>query len=373
MRPVYLEPRTDVPAVSDWSTQLILDEFRPAVRWSSATAVAALVAALCLVLLLPVTAGTVAAVVVLGLVGLFAAIAPLAHWVETAPRRRGLLDKPWRRCPATVAAGGGKLEEERLLVFDGAGTLVLRGTLPDAPSIVLDRQEVFLCGPDEEGRAVVRVAGLCQMYSVRVDDDEARPREREPHVVGRPLDDPVVARAFRRFRWGRRAWLWAAVPALVGAVCVALALVPLSVPGLVVGGSLLVIALLSAPASLLVGALYRDAVAAVESAPAWTPVPVTLFPWEPDQEVSGLAQLPGGAALVSFPLPKLDVIANIADTGTMWIAGEVGDVVAVGLPRVPVLTVALVQPDRDKPDDKPHPWILRAIEPAWDRVPAMRD
>ncbi|WP_158839433.1 hypothetical protein [Saccharothrix deserti] len=372
MRPAYLEPRTDVPAVDDWSTGLALDEFRDVWRVFAAVAVGLLAVAGSLAVFFPATPGSVAAVVVLGLLGLAAGIPPLAHRVETAPRRRGLLDRPWRRVPATAAADGGQWEEERLLVFAPEGTLVLRGALPDVPDLVLDRQEVFLCRPDDQGRAVVRVAGLCRMFPVRVDETDVRPREREPHVIGRPLDDPAVARAFRGFRWGTRSWLWSAGPAVLGAVPVALGVWPLSPAGLVVGGLLLVFAAVMVPTSLLLGTFYREAVAAAESATEWTPVPVTLFPWEADHEVAGLAQLPGGTAVVRFPLPDLDVIANIADTGTMWMAGDGNGVVAVGVPRVPVLTLAVVQPDRDVPDDTPQPWLLRTIEPSWDGVPALR-
>ena len=191
-------------------------------------------------------------------------------------------------------------------------------------------------------------------------------------MIGRPLDDPAVARAFRGFRRGTRAWLWSAVPAVVGAVLVALGVWPLSPAGLVVGGLVLVLAALSLPTSLLIGSMYREAVAAAESATRWTPVPVTLFPWESDHEVAGLAQLSSGTAVVRFPLPDLDVIANIADTGTMWMAGDGNGVVAVGVPRVPVLTFAVVQPDRDVPDDTPQPWLLRAIEPGLREIPALR-
>ncbi|MFJ6674160.1 hypothetical protein ACIQMJ_23880 [Actinosynnema sp. NPDC091369] len=373
MRPAYLEPRTDVDALDDWSTRLVLDQFRGYVTWSVVIAVGLLVVAVSLVVFPDPAPGTVAAVVVLGLLGLVTAIPPLAHRVETAPRRRGLLDRPWRRVPATVVAGGGKWDEDRLLVFAEDGTVVLRGLLSDGLDLVLDRQEVFLCGPDEGGRAVVRVAGLCRMFPVRVDtsEDEARPREREPHVIGRPLDDPAVARAARGFRWGTRTRVWCALGAAVGAVLVALSVRPLSPAGLVVGGLLIVAAALMTPSSFLLDRLYREAVAALDSATGWTPAPITLFPWESTDEVAGLAQLPGGTAVVRFPLPDPDLVANIADTGTLWVAGD-GEVVTVGLPRVPALMFAMVHPDRDVPEDTPTPWLLHVLEPSWDGVPALR-
>ncbi|MCE6997668.1 hypothetical protein LZG04_23125 [Saccharothrix sp. S26] len=373
VRPAYLEPRTDVPAVEDWSTGLVLDQFRPYARGSAAVAVGLLAVAVSLLVFPDATPGTVATVVVLLLFSLIFAMLPLAHRIETAPRRRGLLDRPWRRVPATVVAGGGTWDEDRILIFAEEGTTVLRGALPDGLDLVLDRQEVFLCGPDEHGRAVVRVAGLCRLFPLRVDtgEGEARPREREPHLIGRPLDDPAVARALRGFRWGTRAWVWCAAGGAVGAVLVALSLWPLTPAGLVVGGLLIVAAGLMTPSTLLIDKLYREAVAAAESATGWTPVPITLFPWESGHEVAGLAQLPGGTAVVRFPLPNPDLIANIADTGTTWLAGD-GEVVAVGLPRVPALMLAMVHPDRDVPEDSPQPWLLHVLEPSWGGVPALR-
>ncbi|WP_433273676.1 hypothetical protein ACQPZF_19695 [Actinosynnema sp. CS-041913] len=372
MRPAYLEPRTDVPAVQDWSTALILAELRWGARITGPMAGVLTGMVVSLVVFLPTTPGTVASAVVLGLVALLTAIGPLMLRVETRPVRRGLLDSPWRRCPATVAAAEDGVFDDRLLVFDDEGTVVLRGMLSDLTDLVLEHQEVFLCGPDGDGRAVVRVAGLCRMESVRVDRRDARPREREPHLVGRPLDDPAVVRAFRGFGLGARAWLWCAGAAGLGAVIAALSLWPLSVAGLAVGGLLVVLAVLALPTAVHVGRWYGEAAAGLRSAAAWTPVPVTLFPWEPNQEVTGLAQLPGGMALVQFPLPHLDVIANIADTGTMWMAGGTTGVVAIGVPRVPALTFAMVQPDRDKPDDTPQPWLLRGKEPGLREIPALR-
>ncbi|MFD1149400.1 hypothetical protein [Saccharothrix hoggarensis] len=371
MRPAYLEPRTDVPAVDDWSTRLALDEFRGSARVAGVLAVVFLVGAVGLAVFPESTPGTVAAIVVLALLGLVTGILPLAYRHETAPRRRGLLDRPWRRVPATAAVGG-PWEEDRLLVFTDGATLVLRGTLLGIPSLVLDRQELFLCGPDDDGRAVVRVAGLCRLLPVKVDEVETRPREREPHLVGRPLDDPVVARAFRGFRWGTRARVWPVAGAAVGAMTAALSAWPLSPAGLVVGGLLIAFSAVMLPGVSAIGGLYREAVAAAESASRWTPVPVTLFPRAADHEVAGLAQLPGGTAVVRFPLPDLDLVANIADTGTMWMAGDGNGVVTVGVPRLPALMIAVVRPDSDDSDDTPPPWLLRTLEPSWDDVPALR-
>ncbi|ONI90791.1 hypothetical protein ALI144C_02210 [Actinosynnema sp. ALI-1.44] len=374
----YLRPQTDVPAVEDWSTALILKENRAFAPIAFAISVSFAAVASCVAIFLPGSPGNVATVVVLGALSVLTSLSVVAAVVESAPARRGRLNSPWRRCSATVAA---PMPDnpwfQRLLVFDEPGTLVLRGTsLEGALDLVLDQQELFLCGPDEEGRAIIRVPGLCQLYHARVDPlleaADVRPMEREPAVSSRPLDDPAVAHAFRYFRWGTRQWVFPVIPGAVGCALVGLSIRPLAIAGLVTGGLLLLAAGI-ATSLLALAPLYRQAVDRLEAATEWTTVPFTLFPWEPAQEVAGLAQLPGGGmALVQFPFPNSVLIANIADTGTLWVAGSLTDqAVAVGIPRITVLSLALVQPDRDTPDDKPQPWLLRGNEPSLRRIPVL--
>jgi hypothetical protein len=90
---------------------------------------------------LPTTPGNIGAAVVLGLLGLLGSIGVLA--MLTARRRRPLLARAWCRCPATVAADGESAAFDRVIVFDGDRSLVLRGTLPDVSSLLLqaDRDE----------------------------------------------------------------------------------------------------------------------------------------------------------------------------------------------------------------------------------------
>ncbi|WP_143116130.1 hypothetical protein [Lentzea xinjiangensis] len=360
----YLEPRTDVPAKDDWSTGLILQDLRWGTR---ALGVVGLVAAAAAVacLFMPTTPGTIGAMSVLVLAALTCGLTPLIHWTGTRAERRGLLEQPWRRVRATAAEKQPEDVSDRLLL-DG---LVLKGWFDDLADMVLERQEVFVCGPDEHGKAVVRAAGLAKMENAVVDTGDYPARERVERPLGRPLDDPAVAGAHQGLRWGARAWLWAAVPAGAGGVLVLLSLFPLAPAGLVVGGLLLGAGLLGIPVSIEIGRWYRDAVTAVENSDRWTPVPITLFPWEPNQNVAGLAEMPGGLALVQFVVTDLDVIANIADTGVMWIAGTHGDVIAVGVPRVRVLTFAVVQPDRDTPKEDPVPWIQRLRQPDLSGLP----
>ncbi|WP_154697707.1 hypothetical protein [Lentzea guizhouensis] len=359
----YLEPRTDVAAKDDWSTGLILQDLGSGAKALGSVGLGA-AAGLVGCLFLPMTPGNVAAVVVLGLIVLLGSLGPVMYRVESKPVRRGLLEQPWRRCPATVAEQD---LTDRVRLADGT---VLRGWFEDLPEMVLDRQEVFVAGPDADGHAVIRAAGFAKMHNAKVDTgSEFHERERVERPLMRPLDDDEVVKAFNGLVWGTRSWLWAAIPAGVGAVLVLLSFFPLAVSGLVVGGLLLVPALLGIPMALEISRWYRNAVQAVQNSNQWTPVSVTLFPWQPNQHVAGLADMPGGLALVQFVVPELDVIANIADTGVMWVAGTHDDLIAVGVPRVPTLTFAVVQPDRDTPREDPVPWIQRLQQPDFSRLP----
>ncbi|SFR27421.1 hypothetical protein SAMN04488564_11139 [Lentzea waywayandensis] len=365
----YLEPRTDVPAKDDWSTGLILQDL----RWGATTlgGIAVVTGAFGVAcLFLATTPGNVGAMVVLFLVTFLFGLGPLMYRSETRAVRRGLLDQPWRRVPATVAEKQSDDLHDRLLLGDGT---VLKGWFEDLPDMVLERQEVFVCGPDASGKAVVRAAGFAKMENARAGekaDAETHPaRERVERPLGRPLDDEATLKAYKGMRWGVRSWLWSAVPAGLGGVLVLLSLFPLAPAGLVVGGLMTALGLLGVPTAIEISRWYRDAVRAVENSAQWTPVAITLFPWQPNQNVAGLAQMPGGLALVQFVIPDLNVVANIADTGVMWIAGTHGDVIAVGVPRVPVLTFAAVQPDRDTPKEDPIPWIQRFRQPDFSGLP----
>ncbi len=374
MRNDYLEPRTDVPALRDWSTEMILTEAATGVRTATVLTVVSPAVAVALLVWLPSAPGTVAAAVVLILFGLLTAFTPIVSRLETAPRRRGLLDGPWRRCPAAVAVQEDGEAYDRLIVTTPDGeTLVLRGVLAPFPRVVAHRQEAFLCGPDGDGRAVLRVAGLLRMASAKVDPRPARAREPEPLVPGgRPLDDPGVAGAYRGFRWGTRLWLYPIVIAGCGLALVTLAVRPLAVPGLVVGALLLAVAAYSTPTIVAFVRWYAEAIAGLHAAREWSPVPITMLPWGPGQEVAGLAQLPGGMALVRFPYPQPDVVANVSDTGTLWLAGAGTGAVAVGVPGVPVLAFCVVSPDSDTPVEDPPPWLLRTNDPVLDRIPTLR-
>lgn len=291
------------------------------------------------------------------MLGLLGSIGPPVLLAER--RRRPLLAQPWRRCPATVAAAKEIAAFDRVIVFEEGHSLVLRGTLPDVPSVLLDRQELFILGPDAEGRALIRVAGLCQMFPMKVDTGEARPKDREPGLPGHPPHD----RGFRRLRRGAYGWLYPVAVGVVGAAVLALGLRPLSPLALVVGGVLLVVAAVTTPPAVTISRCYAQAAAAANAATEWTSLPITLFPWEPTNVVAGLVQLPAAE-----PRRDRQHRRHRHDLDL----GQSSDVVAVGAPQLPVLAVGVLQADRDKPPDEPQPWLLRGNDPGLREIPALR-
>jgi hypothetical protein len=365
----YLEPRTDVPAKDDWSTGLILQELG-LIRLTLSIVALVSLAGLVGCLFLPMEMGNIAAIVVLSLLLLIGAIGPVMHLVQTLPLRRGLLDEPWRRCPVTVVDHPDDKYSTYFRLSDGVVLEILPGG--ELRDVLRSRGEVFVCGPNAKGKAVVRVAGLAETENAKV----ASPAEfvdrepEEPLEVGRPLDDPAVLKAFSGLVMGTHSTLGATIPAGIGVVIVLMSLWPIAPAGLVVGGLVVVLSLLMLPSLIELGRWYRDAVKGMHAAHRWIPVPITLFPWKPGALVAGLATMEGGRlALVQFVDPNLHIIANIADTGTMWIAGVHEDVIAVGVPGIPVLTIAAIQPDSDTPREAPVPWIQRLRQPDFSGLP----
>lgn len=347
----YLEPRTDVPAKDDWSTRMVLDDTRFTTEYRITSLIAAVTFVVCF--FMPMTAGNVAAIVVLAGLLLISVLAPLIGLAGRRAKRRGLLDEPWRRMPATVADHDDGPWNRVLL--DG---LVFKGALHDLPDMVLDRQEVFVCGPDAEGRAMVRAAGLTAMRPAEVDAGEYQAKERVDRPLGRPADDPAV-QAMARATWMEPAvWVMLALTVVAAGVLVALSVSPIAPTGLVTA-ALLGMSLLDIPPFFGSMRRQRAAERSVERSEQWTPVPIRLFPEKAGHHVAGIADLPGGPALVRLPNPVLDVVANIADTGVMWVAGTHEDLLAVGVPHVKALTYAVVRRHGADQEGDPMSWLRR--------------
>ncbi|MDX8030305.1 hypothetical protein SK803_08785 [Lentzea sp. BCCO 10_0856] len=350
----YLEPRTDVPAKDDWSTRLSLRDDGVGTEHRVVAFLAVVTFAACF--FVPSSAANTVAMVVLGWILLLYLVAPLVGVAGARALRRGLLDEPWRRVPATVAEKPENDPCDRVLL-DG---LVLKGSFHDLPDMILDRQEVFVCGPDADGRAMIRAAGSADMRPAEVDEGEYPPAARVDRALGRPQDDPALREAARLVRVLIPGMLGLLTVSLVIAgVLVALSVSPVVPTGLMAAGLLVLPTVLDLPAGIGAARRARVAANAVLHSEQWVPAPITLFPWRRGHHLAGIADLPDGPALVRFPNPDVDVTANVVDTGVVWIAGRHGDLIAVGVPWTNSLAHAVVSPRRAGQQADPTSWFRR--------------
>ncbi|MEV6714560.1 hypothetical protein AB0M48_21280 [Lentzea sp. NPDC051208] len=349
----YLEPRTDVPAKDDWSTRLALLDVRIGVRHHLGSLVVAVT--FVATFFLPSSPGNTAARIVLGVLVVMSLGALLPNRRIRRAVRRGLLDEPWRRVPAMVAEKQENDMADRLLL-DG---LVLKGSFAELPDVVSERQEVFVLGPDPEGRALIRAAGSTSMYVASTDEGEYRAAERVERPMVSPSEEPLLQDSVEMMRvLGHLFWVLPVVNFLVVGVLIALSVSPLAPAGLI-AVAVLIPGLRSWPWSVEAFLQSRGNTRAVAGSEAWTPVPVRLLPWRRGHHVAGIADLPGGPALVRFPQPHSDLVANVAATGVMWVAGTHRGRLAVGLPGTGGLMTAVVFPDRAGRGSDPMSWWRR--------------
>ncbi|GGM90650.1 hypothetical protein GCM10011609_29620 [Lentzea pudingi] len=334
-----LEPRTDVPAKEDWSTRLAFADVLISTRHSVETII--VTGTFVATFFLPGSPGNTAARIVLGVLMVMSLGGFLPNRHLRRAVRLGVFDEPWRRVAAAVAEKREDDPRDRLLA-DG---LVLVGSLGDLPDRVAERQEVFVLGPDGDGLVLLRAAGSTSMYvAAPVDESGHRAAERVERVLGRPADERELEdgvdmmRVLRHLFWGLPVLM-----VVVAGVLLALSVSPPAPAGLI-AVAVLVPQLFFLPTAIELF-LHNDVNArAVNGSDEWTPVPVRLFAWQRGHHVAGIAELPGGPALVRFPRPNSDLVANIAGTGVMWVAGTYRGRLAVGLPGAGALMTAVVRP-----------------------------
>ncbi|MDX3659503.1 hypothetical protein PV646_19540 [Streptomyces sp. ID05-26A] len=335
----FLEPRTDVPAKEDWSTRLALTDVLISTRYS----VEALVVTVTFVatFFLPDSPGNTAARIVLGVLTLMLLGGLLPNRHLRRALRLGVFDAPWRRVAAAVAEKQENDPRDRLLA-DG---LVLVGAFGDLPDVVAQRQEVFVLGPDGDGLVLLRAAGSTSIHvAAPVDESGHQAAERVERVLGRPADDQGLKDGIDMMRVMRYAFWGLPTLAVVAAgVLLALSVSPPAPAGLI-AVAVLTPQLFFLPTAIEVSLHSRDHAKAVHGSDEWTPVSVRLCAWQRGHHVAGIAELPGGPALVRFPTPNLDLIANVAGTGVMWVAGSHRGRLAVGLPGNGGLMTAVVRP-----------------------------
>lgn len=270
-----------------------------------------------------------------------------ALWLHLPQQRRGktLLGRyGWRGVPATVLADKPCLV--RIVIDDTELTLRLTRLNLIGKQSLLRTGTLWICGPDEQGRALVRVAGSVGQALAEVTNTRPTgvPPVPQRPVSPRPGDDPGLLWARHAFH--RSMLISLVVVVLLGGINVGV----LSRTGLgdlgrnegalaqLVGVTVMLIAIAWGYVAGLRQFRRYDA------APYWVPVQVSLDTWDgpPNMAVrtgSGRVILANGwRGYADFPRLSLDLAANLRGTGVLWLAGDPmpGATVPIGLPGFPL-------------------------------------
>ena len=298
---------------------------------------------------LDATAHDLPGLVYLGiLIALVLTSAVLNWWTHLPQRRRGklLLGRyGWRPVPARILADRPCLV--RVALEGAEPVLRVRRLNWIGKQVVLRTGELWICGPDERGRALVRVAGSVGQGIADVTD--ARPGGAPPvpvHPGGpRPGEDPGLIRSQRYYH--RAMVITVAIMVLLIGIGVGFlsqygvadvgALDPVLVGWLFLGPVLLVLILWGY-------ARTSKSMRRAAQAPYWQPVQVSLDTWDEPafaavRTGTGRVILPGGwRAYADFPRLSLDLAANLRATGVLWMIGDPvpGTLVPIGLPGYPL-------------------------------------
>jgi hypothetical protein len=262
-------------------------------------------------------------------------------WLYEPQRRRGkaLLSRyGWRGARATLV--GNKPPTVRIVLDDRELTLRLRRLNWGAKQRLLRTGTLWICGPDERGRSLVRGAGSVGETVAEVTN--AAPKGVPPVLAQpsgpRPADDPALIWYERGYRRGLL--IVVAVLVLLGGIGAGLlsrsdddvltrnligSLVPIGIA----------LSLVTYSAIARYGQFRRFAAATY-----WQAVPVSLDTWVAERSLgvrtgTGRIILPGGwRCYVEFPRLPLDLAANLRATGVLWLAGDAapGQTVPIGLP-----------------------------------------
>jgi hypothetical protein len=353
-RPPLVLPLTHGRAIDDPNTALLQQIRTRTVRRM-------ILPVLCLALLcgvdyLSATAGLVPDLVYLGiLTALLIASVGFTLWVHEPQRRRGrsLLSRyGWRPVPAAMLSDNPCLAR---VILDGTEvTLRLTRLNWIGKQAVLRTGTLWICGPDERGRALARVAG--SVGQAMADVTDARPSGMPPVLAvpsgPRPGDDPALIWARRSF--GRTMLIFLAVMVLLTGVSIGFVTKD-GFGHLGVSDSTAFGGLVAAPVMLIL--LVWAYVAGLRSslryarAAYWQAVPVSLDTWDAPANVAirtgtGRVILPGGwQGYADFPRLTLDFAANLRATGVLWLAGEPapGATVPIGLPGYPLRGVVKIR------------------------------
>jgi hypothetical protein len=336
-QPPLVQPFTDALALSDPNTALLQQIRERVIRLGFVPPLLVLVVGL----LVSLGAGDNqrTELIFFGvLLGLLLALMGWRLWFYWPQHRRGyaLFSRyRWQAVPAVLIANTPCL---RRMNWYGKQALLRTGTL-------------WICGPDEQGRALIRIAGSTAEAVADVTD--AAPTGAPPVLVRpsspRPADDPALIRLRRATN--RTSLITAAILVLLDGLGVG-ALTNASyndvspvLTGWLCGATVALVFL--ARGWFVAQRGHRQSVAAAQ----WQPVQVSLDTWEAPTNVSvrngsGRIILPNGwHGYVEFPRLRLDFAANLRATGVLWVAGDAvpGRTVPIGVPGFPLRGVVKIQ------------------------------
>jgi hypothetical protein len=307
------------------------------------------------------------AVILLGLataVGLLLSLVPVVM-ARSARSADGILaSRPWRMvsvevfAPADDEAGlfGG---ETRLLVDADTDHPLWLSWYPArwADQQVLARTGlIWLVGPDPDGRVLFCSAGLAISNCTAdvIDEDHApviavHPEQLAPARLPRARDDLVASAAVAHLRRIARAPLFAHLLAFVPVAAVSTIVLfdddPHRAESLA-GVGIVVVLLVAGLLSDMRTSLNAARIERLLGAGPWTVLPVALRPGTKlvDRAITVRlrAILADGHATSVRLRSNYQLMANVAETGQLWVAGEPesGRVVAAGLPGYPLVSLA---------------------------------
>ncbi|MFL6145145.1 MAG: hypothetical protein ACJ72N_25180 [Labedaea sp.] len=264
------------------------------------------------------------------------------RWGSAAPEL--LTQQPWRAIAVTTVA------RRVVKPHDESRAGHIRVSLDGAERRLIARTgRVWVVGPDPAGWLALRLDGGAGIYSARL----VHPRAGTPAPTPTPTsggsatagDDPVTSALARQWAWTHAGWLCG-----LGLYALAAALFALLLSRWV--PALLLLPLLLLPALIRIQWWYRVRVGLAlprrMRTGAWTPVPVTLRPWQTGPRgwtgnVTGTIHLdPDHRVEFEMPVARFDLLDTIDSTGTMWVVGQPrpGQTMVVGFPGYPLLGFA---------------------------------
>lgn len=261
--------------------------------------------------------------------------------------RRLLAGEVWQ--PVRAESAGG----DTVKILDGTNPGPVRATgIPDAVCQVIGRTgRVWMVGPDDKGWLVIRIDGSRTPWPARRVGSYSPPTVRPPETretTGTAADEPVTeawaATVVRRARRQYRGFLVSVVVVL--AMGPAMGVVLGSV-GWSVVLTLYFMGVLTADLDIWRRLRDQLALPRLLRAGPWSRVEIELDSWVAaptgEADATCMAVLGDGRAMLfALRAASLDLLATMAETRSVWVAGEPerGRKMAVGFPGYPLLGVA---------------------------------